>query len=69
MHLCTLSHVFSTHSYKLEATYSHPHFLQWDSEMLNNFPKVIQLLIRDGGIQNQALFPFPEHGALWCNWQ
>lgn len=40
----------------------------WDSEMLSNFPKVSQLVIGDAEIQNQALFPFPEHGGLRYNW-
>ena len=32
--------------------------------MLSHFPKVSQLVVGGTGIQNEALFPFPEHGGL-----
>ena len=32
--------------------------------MLSHFPKVSRLVVGGAGIQNEALFPFPEHGGL-----
>ena len=37
--------------------------------MLSHFPKISQVVVGGTGIQNEALFAFPEHGGLWCCWQ